>query len=128
MRAGDPRGIGSRVCGEARLERGVKMTRKGGKVVEHVGFCGRAEAVTWSKILRSEAGRVGLQTGCSDSMCGPYSHRFGYYERNDNEMLSLISQKVMAPLPSANKKKQYEIREVLARLKKSRGTCEGSIG
>jgi len=40
VRAGDPRGIGSRVCGEARLEREVKMTRNGGKVVEHVGFVG----------------------------------------------------------------------------------------
>ena len=41
------------------------------------------------------------------------SHRFGYHQRNKNEMFSLVSQKVMAQPPSANKKKQYDIREVL---------------
>ena len=48
------------------------------------------------------------------------SHRFGYCQRNNNGMFSLVSQKVMVQLPSANKKKQYEIRNILgtARLEK----------
>jgi len=46
-----------------------------------------------------------------------HSHPFGYCQRNNNGM---FSQKVMVQLPSANKKKQYEIRNVLgtARLEK----------
>ena len=49
-----------------------------------------------------------------------HSHRFGYCQRNNNGMFSLVSQKVMVQLPSANKKKQYEIHNVLgtARLEK----------
>jgi len=42
-----------------------------------------------------------------------HSHRFGYYQRNNNKMFLLISQEVMAQLPSANKTKQYEICNVL---------------
>jgi len=76
--------------------------RQGRHVVENAPFRGGA---TTDWLQRFQA-------------CGPYSHRFGYYQRNDNEMLSLVSQKVMAPLPSANKKKQYEIRKVLACLEK----------
>ena len=36
--------------------------------------------------------------------------RFGLYQRND-ETFSLVSQMVMAQTPSANKRKQYEIRD-----------------
>ena len=61
-----------------------------------------------------------------------HSHRIGYYQRNDNEMFSLVSQKVMAQPPSANKKKQYEIRDVLGSrdllVWKSHGTCESLSG
>jgi len=115
-RGGDPRGIGSRVCGEARLEREVKMTRNGGKVnMSDVGLQARRRRhVVESAPFRGEA-TDWLQRF---QVCGPYSHRFGYYQRNDNEMLSLVSQKVMAPLPSANKKKQYNIRKVLVCLEK----------
>ena len=42
-----------------------------------------------------------------------HSHRFGYCQRNNNKMFLLVSQKVMAQPPSANKKKQYDIRDVL---------------
>jgi len=42
-----------------------------------------------------------------------HSHRSGYCQRNNNGMFSLVSKKVMVQLPSANKKKQYEIRNVL---------------
>ena len=48
-----------------------------------------------------------------------HSRRTGHYQRNDNYMFSLVSQKVMAQPPSANKKYQYEIRRVL---------CTGSFG
>jgi len=41
------------------------------------------------------------------------SHRFGYYQHNNNEMFLLISQEVMVQLPSANKTKQYEICDML---------------
>jgi len=42
-----------------------------------------------------------------------HSHRFGLYQRNDSEMFSHVSLKVMAQPPSANRKKQYEIHNVL---------------
>jgi len=41
-----------------------------------------------------------------------HSHRFGYHQHN-GEIFSLVSQKVMAQPPSADKKKQCEICDVL---------------
>jgi len=42
-----------------------------------------------------------------------HSHRFGYCQRNNNEVFLRVSQKLMAQLPSVNKKTQYGIRDVL---------------
>ena len=42
-----------------------------------------------------------------------HSHRFGYYQRNNNKMFLLVSQEVMAQLLSANKTKQYKIHDML---------------
>ena len=42
-----------------------------------------------------------------------HSHWLKYYQRNNNEMFSLGSRKVIAQPPSANKKKQYNICDVL---------------
>jgi len=61
--------------------------RRGRHVVENAPF--RGGATDWLRF----------------QVCGPYSHQFGYYQHNDNEMLSLVSQKVMAPLPLGEQEK-----------------------